>query len=73
MEQQILAELREIRASIDSLTVASKKMEDHIVFIESVYEKFRWPLIAMASAIGMGRRALSQLPISLPRRQPITN
>jgi DNA anti-recombination protein RmuC len=43
-QQEILSELRKLTTEIQKLQVICGRMDSHISFVESTYEKFKHPL-----------------------------
>ena len=43
-QQEILSELRKLTVEIQKLQVVCGRMDSHISFVESTYEKFKHPL-----------------------------
>lgn len=43
-QQEILSELRKLTTEIQKLRVICGRMDSHISFVESTYEKFKHPL-----------------------------
>lgn len=43
-QQEILSELKKLTTEIQKLQVICGRMDSHISFVESTYEKFKYPL-----------------------------
>jgi DNA anti-recombination protein RmuC len=50
-QQEILLELRKLAAEIQTLQVICGRMDGHISFVESTYDKFRYPLDVVKSKV----------------------